>query len=134
MPSVSPGSIARFDPLWGSLALVQRSRILAGVAGVVVVFGRLIRAGIVNPESEAAILSPYWNALRSVGISYDYASGINLTILSDAESSEYLASEQLTISGSNSVIRFAKGLSKRRDIRVGIPYDPIFYTCKYVPR
>ena len=49
MPSVSPGSIARFDPLWGSLALVQRSRILAGVAGVVVVFGR------VNPDSEAAI-------------------------------------------------------------------------------
>ena len=49
MPSVSPGSIARFDPLWGSLALVQWSRILAGVAGVVVVFGR------VNPDSEAAI-------------------------------------------------------------------------------
>jgi hypothetical protein len=31
-------------------------------------------------------LSPYWNALRSVGISYDYAFRINLTILSDAES------------------------------------------------
>jgi hypothetical protein len=31
-------------------------------------------------------LSPYWNALRSVGISYDYGFGINLHILSDAES------------------------------------------------
>ena len=29
---------------------------------------------------------PYWSALRSVGISYDYAFRINLTILSDAES------------------------------------------------
>jgi len=26
-------------------------------------------------------LSPYWNALRSVGISYDYGFGINLTCL-----------------------------------------------------
>ena len=32
----------------------------------------------VNPDFRGCDLSPYWNALRSVGISYDYAFGINL--------------------------------------------------------
>jgi hypothetical protein len=78
-------------------------------------------------------LSPYWNALRSVGISYDYAFRINLTILSDAESQEYLASEHLAVSGSNSVIRFCPGLSKRRDISRRNALRSDFQQRKYVP-